>query len=672
MAARDKSSDRLWFWFAVSSVVFLSVLAVSPIKDYFRRYRSYQGTYRSMLLESAGSARELREAKDQRAGIRQIWIPEFENRVDRCTTCHLGLENKRMMGAEQPFGTHPITVHTPGDFSRFGCVICHRGQGRATTMAEAHGNVPDWDSPLLPVTYTEASCGRCHLDENVPEAATLSAGRALIEQAGCYGCHSFPGRERWSSQAPDLNGLAVKTSPEWLHAWLKSPAALRPGTLMPDFKLNDKEIDALVAFLWTVPNASHAAPVSQETLPPGDGSRGRILFGESRCVSCHTIEGRGNGSAPELSGIGSAVTREWLVAFLGDPHSFQPETKMPQYNFTRQDLLDLSQYMVEELTDPSAPTTRTTLRPARRAVDEGEDLFKKYGCGGCHRIEGRTTPAPIGPDLAGIGDKPVKQLDFGTRDDLPRMLPDWLAAKVSQPRSFREGLKMPQFGFEARQVQQIVTALLSIPAQPVPPAYRRASAPSAYRPAGRFGKLLVRYRCLSCHRIEGTGGDISTAPLTREGSRVKEEWLKGYLLHPSTIRPALTDRMIPLRMPDQNAGFLAQYVENVFVDDSIPAEAFSGEVPAGAAERGRQLFFERYGCQACHMVGGRGGYYGPMLDGAGVRLKSGWVYWWLRGPQRWRTDVRCPDYGMDETDAQDLAAYVVSIPSATGVGGGAP
>ncbi len=85
------------------------------------------------------------------------------------------------------------------------------------------------------------------------------------------------------------------------------------------------------------------------------------------------------------------------------------------------------------------------------------------------------------------------------------------------------------------------------------------------------------------------------------------------------------------------------------------------------------LFFERHGCQACHSVGGRGGAYGPFLDGVGERLRSGWVFWWLRGPQRWRADVLCPDYGLDETDARDLAAFVVSIPvegSGSGPGAG--
>ncbi|MFQ5719960.1 MAG: c-type cytochrome, partial [Acidobacteriota bacterium] len=79
---------------------------------------------------------------------------------------------------------------------------------------------------------------------------------------------------------------------------------------------------------------------------------------------------------------------------------------------------------------------------------------------------------------------------------------------------------------------------------------------------------------------------------------------------------------------------------------------------------GRRLFHEQYGCQSCHMVNNQGGYNGPLMDGLGDRLKSGWVAWWLQGPQRWRADVRCPDFGMDVTDAEDLSAYITSIAAA--------
>ena len=51
-----------------------------------------------------------------------------------------------------------------------------------------------------------------------------------------------------------------------------------------------------------------------------------------------------------------------------------------------------------------------------------------------------------------------------------------------------------------------------------------------------IGSVLVhrvaRYRCLSCHQIGDRGADISTAPLTFEGSKVNREWLIEYLLLP--------------------------------------------------------------------------------------------------------------------------------------------
>lgn len=224
---------------------------------------------------------------------------------------------------------------------------------------------------------------------------------------------------------------------------------------------------------------------------------------------------------------------------------------------------------------------------------------------------------------------------------------------------------MPEFGFTKEQVQTLVTALLALPREPVAEAYRVSAPKPRYSPPGHFGELVSKYRCLSCHQIAGTGGDISTAPLEREGSKVRRDWLESYMLRPFTLRPILVERMVPLRMPHEDATFLASFIENVFRDDRIQEEIFPAGPAPDQVERGRRLFYERYGCQACHMVGGKGGYYGPLLDGVGQRLKSGWVYWWLRGPQRWRQDVREPDYGLDETDARDLTAYVVSIPATT-------
>ncbi len=665
------SSDRLWFWFGVSSVVFLVVLAVSPIKDYFREYRRYQNEYRQRLLHAAASLKDLKQARAREVSVRQIWVPALDNHVDRCVSCHLGVEEPRMAGAPEPFRQHPSTPHTPGDFDRFGCVACHLGQGRATTVAEAHGNVPDWSSPILPVRYTEAACGRCHLADTVPEASLLSEGRALMTRVGCLGCHKVAGREGWKSEAPDLAGLSQKTNPAWLAAWIKSPRSLRPATWMPDFGLSPAEIDSLVAFLWSRPPRVDLDADPTTLAASGDADHGKLLFSISRCISCHTVEGRGNGSAPELSGVGSKMARRWLVAFLADPQRFYPDTKMPRYYFSARDLADLADYMMQEFTDSSAPAPTSGLHSADRVVQAGEAIFRRVGCNGCHQIGGQSQGAAIGPELTGIGDKPVGRLDFGQRSDLPRALPDWLAAKVTNPRSFRDGLKMPRFGFTEHETEALTTALLSLGRAPVPVAYQVPAREAAYTPPGRFGELVRQYRCMSCHQIGGAGGDIATASLTAEGSKVRESWLAGYLKLPTTVRPILEERMIQLQMPDEQRAFIASFTENVLRDDRIAGKIFPAAPPPEEVERGRKLFHERYGCQACHMIGGKGGYYGPLLDGAGQRLKTGWIYSWLKGPQRWRADAREPDYGLDDADARALTAYVASIPPLTAAHGAA-
>jgi mono/diheme cytochrome c family protein len=662
VSARGPSSDRLWFWFSVSSVAFLVVLAVSPIKDYFREYRRYQNGYRQRLLRSAASLKDIERARTRTVGVQQIWVPSLDNHVDRCVSCHLGVAEPRMAGAPEPFRLHPRTPHTPGDFDRFGCVACHQGQGRATTRAEAHGHVSDWSSPTLPVRYTEAGCGRCHLGDSVPEASLLSEGRALMTRVGCFGCHKAAGHEGWKSQAPDLAGLSQKTNPAWLAAWIKSPRSLRPVTWMPDFALAPAEIDSVVAFLWSRPPRVDLDADSNSAPAAGDAEHGKLLFSVSRCISCHTVEGRGNGSAPELSGIGSKVTRRWLVAFLADPQRFYPDTKMPRYHFGSRDLADLADYMLQELTDSSAPAPEPGLHPADRMVQAGEIIFRRVGCNGCHQIGGQSLGAAIGPELTGIADKPVGRLDFGRRRDLPRALPDWIAAKVTNPRSFRDGLKMPRFGFTEHEAEALTTALLSMGRMPVPVAYQVPDHEAAYVPPGHFGELVRQYRCMSCHQIGGAGGDISTAPLTAEGSKVRESWLAGYLKLPTTVRPILEERMIQLQLPDDQRAFIANFAENVLRDDRIPEEIFPAAPSVEAVERGRKLFHERYGCQACHQIGGQGGYYGPQLDGAGRRLKTGWIYTWLKGPQRWRADAQEPDYGLDDDDARALTAYVMSLP----------
>jgi len=41
----------------------------------------------------------------------------------------------------------------------------------------------------------------------------------------------------------------ARNTPENLRAWVKDPAVLKPGALMPAMKLSDDQLDHLVAYL---------------------------------------------------------------------------------------------------------------------------------------------------------------------------------------------------------------------------------------------------------------------------------------------------------------------------------------------------------------------------------------------------------------------------------------
>lgn len=649
--------------FAITSILFLAVLAVSPLKNALRPYRGFQRAFARLGASRAKSLQAAKAYQQQPVAIHQIWLPDFENRVDRCTTCHLGVQDAAMSGAPEPFRLHPATYHTPKDISRFGCTACHGGQGLATLEKDAHGEVANAESPMVPLPFIESGCGRCHTSEKVAGAATLSLGRATLERNGCYACHAVKGHEAFRSEAPPIESVGLKTGAEALRRWLKDPKAVDPNATMPRFQLSQPEIEELANYVFSLaPGRALADKVQAAAAEPaGDVEKGKAIFAEARCISCHTVEGKGNGSAPELSKVASRASAGWLLAFIRDPHAFNPRTRMPQFNFSDADTRDLVAYMESEFKDFDAPQGMLDpLHVNQTLAEKGKALFRQKGCYACHAPGAEADR--FGPALDGIGDKRATSLEFGKRTDLAHTLPAWLEAKVKAPGSFQDGLKMPTFALSPKEAQAVVTALLSLGARPVPQPYRSTPAvrPSLL-PGGTVGALMDKYRCLSCHQVGDRGGDISTAPLTAEGSKVKQDWLVNYLVLSTTIRPILTDRMPVFRMTKEEASQIAQAFETFYLDPRIPEDPYAGQ-PATSRDpvEGKRLY-DTLGCRACHILGAGGGYYGPPLTEAGTRLKSGWVFKWLKGPQAWRADVRCPNYGLTDADALRLTSYIDTL-----------
>jgi len=79
------------------------------------------------------------------------------------------------------------------------------------------------------------------------------------------------------------------------------------------------------------------------------------------------------------------------------------------------------------------------------------------------------------------------------------------------------------------------------------------------------------------------------------------------------------------------------------------------------AERGKQLYSNKYGCNACHTVGETGGVVGPALDRAGFRLNGAWVFRWVKYPQAMKSDTRMPNLGLSDDDAKAVTMYLATL-----------
>lgn len=601
-------------------------------------------------------------------GIKQTVISGL-NRIDRCETCHLGIENKKYEQSEQPFSTHPGDLLTKHKVKEFGCTSCHLGQGFAVSYKNAaHNRLEHWNETMLPKELLQASCGTCHLSDEVPDAPLLSRGRQLIRDKGCAGCHDINEFFEEEARGPDLAGIGNKVTEAWLYAWLSNPQDYLKNARMPEFRLSLEEKIDLMVFLKSL-NTKDSPPhiISEMPTVVGDEDDGQILVGESRCISCHSIHDRGGKLAPELERVGDKVREDWLANFLRNVHYYQPQKIMLEYNFSDQDALDISAYILEEFSEedyelPEAVSAKLPISEAQRSTKEssGRRLFGKLGCDGCHTIGGERISPKVGPKLTNIGNRLESTLDFGRAQDIVPTLYNWLFMKVKHPAIFDSSSTMPDFYLTDEEALEITIALLGNRDYGYAEEYLvHESERSIYKkPAGEFGRLFDNYSCISCHSIDKYGGEISTAPLTIEGSKVQYEWLKNYLIRPYAIRPILVERMPRFRMTEREAALMADYIKKVYVSDEIPL-FFEYELTAEDAQIGRELLVEM-DCRSCHIIDKRGGYVGPQLDEVGSRLEAGWIFTWLRNPLLYKESTIHPDYEFSVDQARQLTAYLMT------------
>lgn len=639
-------------------------------------------------------------------------VPEDLNfakvpRVDRCVTCHQGIANPDYKDASQPFRAHPNLELFLGNDSthpidEFGCTVCHGGRGRGTDFVSA-AHTPSsaeqakewkkkyhweplhhWEKPMLPKQLVEAGCFQCHAGQGaIKGAEKLNLGLNLIERSGCYTCHTIDRYKNWPKPGPDLAKLSSKISKKWAYQWIKSPHTFHADTWMPAFfdqsntsdpeslKRNDQEIHAIVAYLFAKNQEYPNVPIPVE----GDLKKGKEIVASVGCMGCHRLGPRDPSEAltrdslrreqgPNLSGLGSKTSQAWLYNWLKNPHSYNPQTKMPDLRLSDEEAAHVAAYLaslrndVYGQTEVSAVddagldkivldflTKSETLDSAKGKLaamgrDEkltfaGEKLIRHYGCFSCHNIAGFENEKPIGTELTDIGSRAVDRLDFGfVHIDHSRQA--WFAQKLKDPRIFDQGkvklpdekLRMPNFKFSDEEIEAVTTALLGFvddtPEAMIMP--RTARNLDVER-----GQELVRvFNCQGCHMIEKDGGAIAPAVtqwlvdynnvsaneagamvgsfsppnLIGEGKKVQAQWLFDFLHQPSTIRPWLKVRMPTYSFNTDELNDFVEYFAALDNEESLLLEKVHGGMDAQELEAGAKLFSKDYfDCAKCHIVG---------------------------------------------------------------------
>lgn len=415
----DRRDKRVKIVLLICSAVTLIFLVGAMVRENFANaWRYHQREYREMLRNSPDE-RQRKLGESFSIEVRQVDLPQLGT-TDRCVSCHVGIDNPAMADARQPLRTHSGDTLKNHPVSKYGCTICHRGQGAATNFHEAKATDVFWDYPLLPAKYTQASCGTCHAADSpltAQHAPALARGRELFVERGCQSCHKLDGVGGQLGPVLDGEGLKIKhqlpmanvqgdhTLVNWLKQHFDSPQHLVAGSQMRPPRLTPAENDALTIYMLSlgkrdlpqnyIPGdriASQDRELHQKEMNPA------ILY-QRFCASCHGDGTFGswdkffNRFMPAIRGPGlrSVADKTYLRDTIanGRPGTLMPAWSKSAGGLTDEQIARLVDYLAEG--DQRPIPAKTPLPDLRNGnAIRGGELFGQL-CAGCHG-ENRLAP----------------------------------------------------------------------------------------------------------------------------------------------------------------------------------------------------------------------------------------------------------------------------------------
>ena len=698
----------------------LQALKVELLREptHLRRELNQYAQLRLTGLTGAQVDRLINRLDESPVEIKQIHNEEM-NLVDRCESCHVGIQEPvtltaQDMGGRGVFVSHPnnrlLEIHDP---EVFGCSPCHNGNGVGTTSTtRAHGLYKHWLWPLYVSENFEAGCLQCHeSDRRLDMAPVLNGGKELYNNMGCWGCHPRVGfdveprgiRENQKS----IDDLKVEREERDL--------TIQRMIAQADEAETNKEASRLYADARNLTMSLADIDARLERLK----ERSHDLLREVKEVG------------PNLKDVRLKLRSAWLPHWIENPHDFRPTTKMPRFRLEDAQVQAIAAFIWQ-----SSLTERLESQ-LEGDPEAGRQLFQERGCMACHAVgEGdQAVGGTFAANLSRVGEKahydylvrwihnprertlpycPVHQRDITPEDYASQGLAVKFDAQDDQcplgdhPLLVQNATVMPSLRLSWEEARNAASYLMSLSNQETD----YPDAPYLEDPAlFEKGRFLVRhFGCAGCHEIAGLEeeGKIGTE-LTKEGSKpverldfalmTKQAKRQGWYNHKGFFErklanPAVYDEgkikepLEQLRMPNfdlqpEEINRLTTFLLGS-VDSKIPEKFF--HLPSDQRQdiQAGWWVVTKYNCLACHeftpgqqtVMGDLPQYQDadgreklpPSLVGQGSRVDPNWLARFLKNPALSETEfqtngvrrylqARMPSFHLSDGEVQKLVRF---------------
>ncbi len=528
--------------------------------------------------------------------------------------------------------------------------------------------------------------------ENRTQRQLEFVARRTVGKYGCFGCHDIPGFEEakpigtalvdWGRK--ETSKLAFENIHKFLEVHGINPAPPTEEELDRAESAGQAEQPPAGAVAQSGETVGHEGALHAEHLNPGDS---RFTPDESYFIQSINSHGRDG----------------FLWQKLRNPRSYDYKTtknknfnerlRMPRFPFTDAEREAVMTFVLGLVKEP--PASKYIYRPDARqqAIADGSEVLERFNCAGCHTLRmeqwrfayrddtfesppesvdfpflapkftEQDIAASMAKDYAGflrahLHGEPVTDVETGERgwvdEDQAPITPEELAEAEAE-----EGETIPVFYRFTLWRDALLNgeAFLRGGGEVLIPANRDGYGPAGGNAYPAWGGDLARYlfpHVIAHAKEQGSQANATEAwgwlppPLMDEGKKVQTDWLHGFLMDPTAIRPAVVLRMPNFHMSSAEAAKLVDYFAAAsgaeFPYEYRPQQraSYLAQVSAGGVDPlagAMNIVVDGTYCVKCHAVGdfnpqGDPYTFGPHLDDVYRRLRPTFTRDWIANPLR--------------------------------------